>query len=179
MCDAWTGNGNVFSSRIQFAGSGIKYDLGDDFYQVGEIFEFSDSQVAGAKDITKQGRIRWTFRNPFYGKTSSYLLFFIEGQAVNGHAVTVRIQDVNKEDITQIVQTAGEGWNIAPFSVQEAKRFRIVLDIGDDCGVAITAVKVLERKPVGYEMLMIAASISFCIYVVGYALYSSWKKNII
>ncbi|WP_370818418.1 hypothetical protein [Roseburia intestinalis] len=169
--------GMFFSSRIQFAGNGIKYDLGDDFYQVGEIFEFSDSQVAGAKDITKQGRIRWTFRNPFYGKTSSYLLFFIEGQAVNGHAVTVRIQDVNKEDITQIVQTAGEGWNIAPFSVQEAKRFRIVLDIGDDCGVAITAVKVLERKPVGYEMLMIAASISFCIYVVGYALYSSWKKK--
>ena len=44
--------GMFFSSRIQFAGNGIKYDLGDDFYQVGEIFEFSDSQVAGAKDIT-------------------------------------------------------------------------------------------------------------------------------
>ena len=43
--------GMFFSSRIQFAGSGIKYDLGDDFYQVGEIFEFSDSQVAGAKEI--------------------------------------------------------------------------------------------------------------------------------
>lgn len=169
--------GMFFSSRIQFAGNGIKYDPGDDFYQVGEIFEFSDGQVAGAKDITKQGRIRWTFKNPFYGTASSYLLFFIEGQAVNGHTVTVRLQDENKEDITQIAQIAGEGWNIAPFSVQEAKRFRIVLDIGDDCGVAITAVKILERNPVGYEMLLIATLISSCFYAAVCVLYGIWKKK--
>lgn len=169
--------GMFFSSRIQFAGNGIKYDLGDDFYQVGEIFEFSDRQVASAKDITKQGRIRWTFKNPYYGTPSSYLLFFIEGQAVNGHTVTVRLQDENKEDITQIAQIAGEGWNIAPFPVQEAKRFRIVLDIGDDCGVAITSVKILERNPVGYKMLLMIALISFLVYAAVYALYSRRKKK--
>ena len=166
-----------FSSRIQFAGKGMEYSPGDEFYQVGEIFEFSDSQVAGAKDITKQGRIRWTFNNPFYGEQSSYLIFFIEGAAANEHTVTVRLQDENKEDIQQVVQFAQEGWNIAPFSVQETKRFRIVLDIGDDSGVAITAVKVLEQQPVGYGMFAIGTAISFCVYFAGYILYTLWKKK--
>lgn len=167
----------LFSPRIQFAGKGMEYRLGDEFYQAGGIFEFSDSQVAGAKDITKQGRIRWTFNNPFYGEQSSYLVFFVEGAAANGHTVTVRLQNENKEDIQQIVQIAQEGWNIAPFSVQETKRFRIVLDIGDDSGVAITAVKVLEQQPVSHETLAIGMAISFFVYFTGYILYKLWRKK--
>lgn len=166
-----------FSSRIQFIGSGRTYTLGGDFYQVGDVFEFSDRQVAEAKKIQTNGKTRWTFKNPFYEKKSCYLSFFIEEVGANGHTAAVYLQNKDKEYIQKFVIDIQEGWNSTFFPVEEVAHIRIILDTTIETEMAVTALKITERHPVSHKMLLVSAPVAAIFYLLLYVLYSMWKKT--
>lgn len=147
-----------------------KYVPGQEFYQIGDIYEFSSGHVEKARDITKEGRARWTFRNPFYKETSSYLLFYIEGEAIAGQDVLIRLQNKEKKDIQRIVQVGQEGWNIVFIQNEEVRRFRIVLNLQSPDDAEIIKAKVLQQEPQNEKVLLFYTILMALIYFVGYTL---------
>lgn len=166
-----------FSTRIVNADGTEEYSLGDEIYQIGNIYEFSSIQVADGKDITQEGRIRWTFKNPYYQQKSAYLFFYIIGADSDGAKVTVRLQDKTKTDIDRVVIEGQEGWNVIPFEGSEVKRFRIVLDLGVDADACITAVKILQKEPQSLNGLFAVTGVLFVVYLVGCGIFQIKRKK--
>lgn len=166
----------LFTARMQFIGSGTTHAIGGDFYQIGDVFEFSDSQVAAARKIQTNGKTRWTFKNPLYEKKSCYLSFFVEGTEANEHTAAVYLQNKDKEYVQKFVIDIQKGWNSTFFFSEEVNQIRIILDTTVETGMAVTAVKMTERNPVSHKMLLPGVIIATTFYLFLYALYSMWKK---
>lgn len=144
----------------------VSFDPADDIFEGRQVTEYSTDEIIAAKDITAQGRVRWTFLNPYYGGKCIGLMFTITGDGAVDHTITIRLQDENKTDIGRLVVAGQSGEVYIVFPYSNVKRIRIVMDKADDGTAEITSLRFIEGEQVSVKEIGVLCVPAFIIFLL-------------
>ena len=158
--------------------SEVSFDPADDVFEGRQVVEYSAGEISEAKDITAQGRVRWTFSNPFYGGKCMGLMFTIVGEGAVDRTITIRLQDENKTDINRLYVAGQSGEVYLDFPYSNVKRIRIIMDKPDDGTAEIVSLRFIEGEQVSLKEIGKLSVPMFVILIAGvFAVYRIGKKR--